>query len=277
MRGATIHSLLTVSQIASHPARREGLASLCRDVETLPLPCRLPTSMRHEVIGLDVEHCKALASNAAPILYRFKPAPGGAPVPMLIAKVRKWCASKEGGGRSIAEWCALSQSGDDLRQDQFIMMAGSVLNRIFSHAKLDLHLVTYSVMALGEVARTRSCRLRCCSRSVLQRDGLIEVVPNCTPLSKIHGNSLRDAMRNDNAIADWLRHSSPDAPWAAIVDRFVSTLAASCIFEYVLGLGDRHSDNVLMQPDGTIFHVSALPRNRFRCISLIVSTLSSLD
>ncbi len=102
-----------------------------------------------------------------------------------------------------------------------------------------------------------------------QHDGLIEVVPKCTPLSAIHSNSLRDAMHNDGAIADWLRRNNPDAPWGPIVDRFVSSLAASCIFEYVLGLGDRHSDNVLMQTDGTIFHVSS----RGRVVVVVVVAL----
>ena len=82
--------------------------------------------------------------------------------------------------------------------------------------------------------------------------GLIEMVPGCTSLGKIQ-KTWKGAFKT-SVISDWFRAQNA-APFDEIVKRFSTTLAGAICFEHVLGLGDRHCDNLLLKPDGTIFHI----------------------
>ncbi len=57
-------------------------------------------------------------------------------------------------------------------------------------------------------------------------------------------------------LFDWLsKNRDKDVSWDRCIANFAASLAASCVFEYVLGLGDRHSGNLLIKRDGTLFHI----------------------
>ena len=49
--------------------------------------------------------------------------------------------------------------------------------------------------------------------------------------------------------------ADPSLSWKSVVDNYVRSLAAACVFEYVMGFGDRHCDNILFQPSGKVFHI----------------------
>eukprot|EP01039_Chlorochromonas_danica_P008751 gene8751-9645_t len=126
------------------------------------------------------------------------------------------------------------KSGDDLRQDQLIMQMISLMDSLLKKVNLDLKLLTYGILAVG------------------QTDGIMEFVLNSMPISAI--------MRNYGSIHDYLMKHNHDkngpyeiSPLA--FDTFVKSCAGYCVITFILGIGDRHLDNIMINTAGQLFHI----------------------
>lgn len=70
--------------------------------------------------------------------------------------------------------------------------------------------------------------------------------------------ATRGVMSN-NPIQDYFRSVAydPDAPYfirKSVMDTFVKSCAGYCVITYLLGVGDRHLDNLLLHHSGSFFH-----------------------
>ena len=127
------------------------------------------------------------------------------------------------------------KKGDDLRQDQLVIQFISLFDNLFKSYGLDLRLTPYKVLATST------------------DDGFIEFVADSNTLSSVlsnHGNDLLTYFRSIRPRAD-----APYGVDPAVLDAFARSCAGYCAITYVLGIGDRHLDNLLITTDGRLFHV----------------------
>ncbi|RKF72252.1 Phosphatidylinositol 3-kinase, root isoform [Golovinomyces cichoracearum] len=126
------------------------------------------------------------------------------------------------------------KTGDDLRQDQLVIQIISLMDQLLQKENLDLKLSPYKILATGATA------------------GAAQFVPSMSLqniVNKFKGNS----------ILAYLGHNNPDDTSHLGVRRealetFSKSCAGYCVITYLLGVGDRHLDNLLLAPDGHFFH-----------------------
>ena len=58
-----------------------------------------------------------------------------------------------------------------------------------------------------------------------------------------------------NVIRKFLEEKNPGDKLPRALRNFLCSCAGYCVASYVLGLGDRHSDNVMIRSDGSLFHI----------------------
>ncbi|KAK9476575.1 kinase-like domain-containing protein [Lipomyces japonicus] len=122
--------------------------------------------------------------------------------------------------------------GDDLRQDQLVIQIVNLMDKLLRKENLDLKLTPYRILATGHI------------------DGVMQFVPSV---------SLAAVLNDYHGILPFLKENNPD-PRAALgvkadaMDTFIKSCAGYCVITYLLGVGDRHLDNLLLCPDGHFFH-----------------------
>lgn len=62
------------------------------------------------------------------------------------------------------------------------------------------------------------------------------------------------------SVLNFLRHHNPDPAGPLgmkreALDSFTRSCAGSCVVTYLLGVGDRHMDNLMLLPEGVLFHI----------------------
>eukprot|EP00243_Klebsormidium_subtile_P001719 TRINITY_DN13190_c0_g1_i1.p1 TRINITY_DN13190_c0_g1~~TRINITY_DN13190_c0_g1_i1.p1 ORF type:complete len:222 (+),score=84.21 TRINITY_DN13190_c0_g1_i1:2-667(+) len=87
--------------------------------------------------------------------------------------------------------------------------------------------------------------------------GMLQVVLNAettSAISKASGGS--SACFREDPIANWLKQHNPTPEKnAKAVENFTRSCAGYCVATCVLGIGDRHNDNIMLQRTGYLFHI----------------------
>ncbi|EGT40724.1 CBN-PIKI-1 protein [Caenorhabditis brenneri] len=127
---------------------------------------------------------------------------------------------------------------DDMRQDAFVMKMVNEMDRIWKSNGLDLRMITFRIMPVG------------------YRRGMGELVLNCATLLEIQKEDGLRGVLNDEVLRKWLiKHNSDEFAYKEAQENFIRSCAGWCIVTYVLGIGDRHNDNILFTKNGHVFHI----------------------
>ena len=123
-------------------------------------------------------------------------------------------------------------NGDDLRQDQLIIQMIHLMDNLLREVNLDLCLTPYPVLATGI------------------DNGMLEFVPDSPSIAKV-------LEKYNNNISSFLEINAKGKQQeiAATIDRFVKSCAGYCVITFLLGVGDRHLDNLLLTKSGYLFHI----------------------
>ena len=133
----------------------------------------------------------------------------------------------------------LFKCGDDLRQDQLAMQLIQIMDKIWLDNGIDFRMKPYRVLAS------------------LDQVGMIEVVLNAETTSKIHKTyGGKFGALKETTIKDYLKEYNKDeVSEKNAVENFIRSCAGYCIATYILGIGDRHSGNIMVTNSGHLFHI----------------------
>uniref|UniRef100_A0A8C5CCN8 Phosphatidylinositol-4,5-bisphosphate 3-kinase catalytic subunit beta n=1 Tax=Gadus morhua TaxID=8049 RepID=A0A8C5CCN8_GADMO len=132
------------------------------------------------------------------------------------------------------------KNGDDLRQDMLTLQILRLMDLLWKENSLDLRIVPYGCLATGD------------------RAGLIEVVSSADTIANIQltsSNVAAAAAFNKDALLNWLKEKNSGDALDRAIEEFTLSCAGYCVATYVLGIGDRHSDNIMVRSTGQLFHI----------------------
>ncbi|XP_077063714.1 phosphatidylinositol 4,5-bisphosphate 3-kinase catalytic subunit beta isoform isoform X2 [Siphateles boraxobius] len=167
--------------------------------------------------GVNVERCKYMDSKMKPLWIVYN--------------------NKLLGGDTVD---IIFKNGDDLRQDMLTLQILRLMDLLWKEANLDLRIVPYGCLATGD------------------RSGLIEVVSSADTIANIQktsSNMAAAAAFNKDALLNWLKDKNSGDALEKAIEEFTLSCAGYCVATYVLGIGDRHSDNIMVRSTGQLFHI----------------------
>uniref|UniRef100_A0A182JA89 Phosphatidylinositol 3-kinase catalytic subunit type 3 n=1 Tax=Anopheles atroparvus TaxID=41427 RepID=A0A182JA89_ANOAO len=131
------------------------------------------------------------------------------------------------------DYVAIFKHGDDLRQDQLILQMITLMDKLLQKENLDLKLTPYRVLATSS------------------KHGFMQYIDSVT---------VAEVLNTEGSIHNYFRKFNPceTGPYGImpdIMDTYIKSCAGYCVITYLLGIGDRHLDNLLLTSSGKLFHI----------------------
>jgi phosphatidylinositol 3-kinase len=126
-----------------------------------------------------------------------------------------------------ADYGLIFKNGDDLRQDQLIIQIIRLMDKLLKDVNLDMCLKPYNVLATS------------------MKDGFVEFVQN--------SSTIYDRIQKKQSLGNYLKENQSNN--SEIIDTFIKSCAGYCVITYLLGIGDRHLENLMVDNKGHLFHI----------------------
>ena len=127
------------------------------------------------------------------------------------------------------------KNGDDLRQDMLTLQVIAIMDTIWHREGMDLRMMPYNCLATGSQV------------------GMIEVVRNAVTIHQIQKKAgIKGALHADSTqLFKWIRdHNKPTdynpKKLEQAIETFTNSCAGYCVATFILGIGDRHPDNIMV-------------------------------
>lgn len=125
----------------------------------------------------------------------------------------------------------LLYKSEDVRKDLIIMNIIKLVDIILKREEgLNLHITTYNILPTSS------------------NSGFIEIINDAETIYSINRNKKF-------SILNFILEHNTDVPIDKIRMRFTKSCVAYCILSYILGIGDRHLENIMVKTTGEIFHI----------------------
>ncbi|XP_059078692.1 phosphatidylinositol 4,5-bisphosphate 3-kinase catalytic subunit beta isoform-like isoform X2 [Tigriopus californicus] len=186
--------------------------------------CPLNPGLKCE--SIKVESCRLMNSKMRPQMLVFK---------NMDANYRF------GLGPELEDIILIYKKGDDLRQDQLTLQLLKVMDILWNRSGLDLRLNVYRCLATDTA------------------EGLIEVVQSAETICRVQmamSDYRTTAVFRKGLVLSWLKkinigeEAMKRAQW-----EFTQSCAGYSVATYILGIGDRHNDNIMIKKNGQMFHI----------------------
>lgn len=180
------------------------------------LKCTLNPTIKLK--SLSMEQCRVMDSKMRPLWLVWENADlYGLPLPLMYKR------------------------GDDLRQDMLSLQILHIMDNIWQSEGLDFRLNPYGCLPTGH------------------NEGLIEIVTKASTLATIqraYSDIKLKAAFNKQCLYQWLKkHNQDPKSFNSAMNEFLMSCAGYCVATYVLGVADRHSDNIMLRENGQLFHI----------------------
>ena len=120
---------------------------------------------------------------------------------------------------------------EDLRKEYIIMNIIKIIDSILkTELNLDLHIITYNILPISE------------------KFGFIEFISDASTIYDIKEEKKF-------SIQNFIMEKNPTITADTLRTNFSKSCAAYCVITYLLGIGDRHLENIMITKEGYLFNI----------------------
>lgn len=211
-------------------------------------PTSLPLSPALFVNGLAIDQCSYFNSNSLPLKLVFDGAPpyrinscfDNYSTHAITTLAESSTQSKLATIYKSKHWWhkIIFKCGDDLRKDMLVMQIISIINRVWLRSGLNLRLIIFNVLNSSH------------------HTGMIEMVSRASTLREIQQEHGLTGNFKHHTIATWLkRYNTNEFHYKVAIENFIHSCAGYVVITYLLGICDRHNDNIMVTTSGNLFHI----------------------